>query len=591
MKTYSRIYCLLLGLITSGIILNGQDYKTIHNTSGIEKPKNFTSRSDLSISIALPIPKEVIRTREFIEESKQKHDAVSDKRMPSATEAAATDSAYIYWWDTDWYLKYRIYYFFNALSIEIMQEKLNPDKTWTNYSQRVLEFFNTGYFRRETESYWKNSVSDWKIGYYEEYNTAGKLLEIYSKNWNDTTEEFTEGFRILSTYKKDTLLESELYQEWDVSSMGWENLVRINRSYNANDIITNSLQSIWKNNAWVNDYSIDYVFNEFGDLLSETTQVWDTVGHKWINDIQITRQYNSLGNITNILRKKWDNVTSKWVNDVNQVINYDEYFQVSINLVQTWNGSSWSDSLRTSYSYTDEGDISQYLEETWSGTQWKNQYREVYDYKTTEVTIKIDTWNSDGNAWENDILVTYTLDELGYIMVEQHDYWNSISSVYETGYYDKYDEDGTNPEYYEKIWNDTLNEFSDGVRFLNTYYANETRDIKQTIIQEWDTETSDWMNSQKTDYFWASWVSVQALSREFFKIYPIPFQHAINIEIEDEELSHAVLNIYDLHGRIVSEMELTGKKTMVELSYLKNGIYLAEINTDHGKSVIRIIKY
>ena len=328
MKTFPPVYSLVLILIAACITLNAQEKKAINNAQRTIQFNGIGYQSDMHKEPDFPMNKGAVKAIKFIDQSMQKHNTAFNPKTSLNIDAAPSDSAYVYEWDTNWDLKYRIYYTFDALSIEILQEVLNPDDTWSNYSQQILEYYNTGYFRRETQSYWKSTVSDWKIAYFEEYNTEGRRTEVYSRNWNDTSQEFTEGYRIVSTYKKDTLLETELYQEWDVATKGWKNLVRIEQSFNANNLISNMMQTVWKENAWENDYSIDYIFNEFGDLSSETAQDWDTLGQTWVNDVQILREYNSLGNVTKVLRKEWDTGTSAWVNDINQVFNYDAFFQL-----------------------------------------------------------------------------------------------------------------------------------------------------------------------------------------------------------------------------------------------------------------------
>jgi hypothetical protein len=251
----------------------------------------------------------------------------------------------------------------------------------------------------------------------------------------------------------------------------------------------------------------------------------------------------------------------------------------------------WIDSLRSSYTYTAEGDISQYLEEVWSGSNWDNLYREVYSYDSKTITININNWNSDASSWENDILVINYIHDLGFINIQQYDYWNSISSIYETGYYDEYDEYGHNSEYYEKFWNDSLNKFTGGIRILQTYYGN-TRWEKQSIIQVWDTLALEWKNEQKTDYFWSTELSTELVNQSgSHKIYPSPFNSIINIESTEVLESPFTLKIFDLNGRMVSESKIADRITTLDLSHLKKGVYLAEISAPDGRSVIKLIKY
>jgi hypothetical protein len=303
------------------------------------------------------------------------------------------------------------------------------------------------------------------------------------------------------------------------------------------------------------------------------------------------RQFNSLGDVTNILRQKWDKALPDWVNDMNRTISYNSFFQVETNLLQRWGESSWIDSLRASYSYTAEGNISHYLEELSNGVDWENLYQEQYSYDSKEITIDINNWDTDAAAWENDVLITNYLNAQGYILIEQYDFWNSILKIYETGYYDEYEEDGTNPEYFEKYWNDSLNKFTGGLRILSSYLNNLNRNIKQRIYQEWDTVSSEWENNQKIDYFWSAMVAVDELGlNDASKIYPSPFSNFIHIDTGQESESNFTLRIFDLQGSLVDESEFSGRKATIDLSHLKNGLYLAELHSKQGISVLKIIK-
>ncbi|MFC2113187.1 T9SS type A sorting domain-containing protein, partial [Bacteroidota bacterium] len=549
-------------------------------------------QSNNSFGIIMPSHEQTLKAKNYIKNSKNNLDGYQISKAQMLANEASEDSALIYLWDTDWELSYRIYYYLDATSLEILQEKLNPDDTWSNYYKQVLEYYSTGTFRRETDSFWKNSSSDWKIAYFEEFNTYERNTEVYSRTWNDTIQEFTEGFRIIYSYTKDTLLKSEIYQEWDTISKGWMNMIRIDNDYSANDLISNSLESVWKEGNWGNSYSIEYDYNEFGDLETRTDRDWDTVSLAWINDFKTERQYNSIGSITTVVLKEWDTDASDWVNEFQQVLNYDEYFQVESVLSQTWNGNLWIDSLRTSYTYTAEGRTSQYLEEMWDVSDWIGVYREDYTYDSTEITIEIDDWNTTSKTWENQTLIIYFIDELGYLMVEQWEYWNSLSSAYEIGYYDEYDDDGTNPESFSKTWNDTLNEFTGGIRILTTYYDDANRSLLQRIIQEWDTDASDWLNFQKTNYFWSSNVSVESIILSgSYNIFPSPFSSIINVERDDDPESISVLKIFDLTGKLVHQTELTDRKTTLDLSFLESGVYLAEIGALKSRTVIKLVKY
>ena len=590
MKKYICTICVMFIVAFYVTTLNAQNNRISVKNLTESQLKGLNSKSQLSLKTTLLNQEAAIRN---IKESKKKYDAVFSSLYQPGIAAASSDSAVIYLWNnTDWALKYRGYYTFGTTTIEVLQEKLSQaGNSWNNYSKRVLEFYNSGSLKKETDYFWQSPGIQWLPAYVEEYNSFGRNIELYSKNWNDTTERFTGGSRIASTYLNDTLLSAELFQNWEVATNLWRNVTRTENTY-ANQLITKTTQRNWRGTDWVNDYSIEYTYSQFGDLLTETGIDWDTIANVWVNDAQTGRTYNSLGNTTGILSSQWSRGTSAWVNRFNQIINYDAQFRVSSMLTQKWNVSSWTDSLRASYSYNTQGQILQYLDEVWNGSAWINVYREVYTYESDKVTIRLNNWNPVGSVWENDIQITYNNNSLGYITTERYEYWNSALNIYETGYYNLYDTDGNTTEHFEKTWIDSLNRFTEGIRVLYTYYTNEAKNIKETILQEWDPTISGWKNLQKTVYFWSDLVSVKPVNLPgSFKIYPIPFADVINIENITDDASPSALKIIDLSGRIMYETELADKMSAIDLSHLPKGVYFAEINSKEGKSVIKIMKY
>lgn len=590
MKKYIHSFCIIFILLVPGIIIKAQDTRIRINDITEKRLKELNSKADFPERSFLLNHETVLRN---IQENKKKLDAAFSYKSLSEINAGASDSAYIYEWeDAEWLLKRRNYYSFDISSIEILQEKLIwPDSLWTSYSKRVLEYFNSGRLKKETDYFWQNSSIQWLPAYVEEYNSSGKNIEMYSKIWNDTTEQFTGGYRIASSYLNDTLLSVEILQYWEPASNVWKNAVRTEITY-SNSLITKNTQKIWKETEWINDHIIEYSHSEYGDLLTETGRIWDTIANIWINEYEIERDYNTLGNVTNILFKQWDNQLSTWVNKYNKVISYNDQFRISSNLTQKWDVDSWTDSMRIVYSYNAQGLILQYLEENWNGNAWINDYREVYTYQSDQVTIEFNNWDEDSSKWEKDMLITYQFDVFGYIIKEQHDFWNSSLNLYETGYYDLYDEDGDNTEHFEKIWDATLNKFTEGIRVLNSFFPNEDKDIKQTILQEWDPDMSEWKNRQKTEYYWSGLVSAEsAYLSDAFKLYPVPFTDIINIENISSTVLPSILKIIDLSGRIIYETDLSDIMMTIDFSHLQKGIYFAEINSKAGKSIIKIMKY
>lgn len=584
---------LILIFFISGTTIRAQDNIMLDNSLIIKQLKGLNGQRELSEKTMILNQETIIGNIKSFIENRKDYDASFYRKSMFELAETPSDSGYIYEWKDNWSLKYRSYFTFGSSSIEIIQEKLiQGEDSWNNYSKRVLEYYNSGKLKKETEYFWQNSSTQWLPAYVKENNSYNKNIELYSKIWNDTTEQFTGGYRIASTYLADTLLSVQILQNWEVASNAWKNIARTENTY-TNKLITNSEQKIWKETDWISDFSIEYTYSEFGDLLTETSKQWDTIANKWVNVALTDRSYNSLGNVTNIVYKYWNTETSEWVNDLNRIIGYNAQFKVSSRLTQKWDGSAWADISKASLIYDSQGRNTQYLEEIWSSSEWINAYREVYTYASDKITIQINNWNANLSAWENDLLISYFIDGEGYLELEQHDYWNDSLNIYETGYYDKYDNDGNNTEYFEKMWDDSLKQFTEGTRILSTYSSGKNKKIKESVIQEWDTLVSDWKNLQKTVYFWAQdvFIKVPASLLGLFKIYPVPFTDIINVEIYFDMVFPPVLKFIDLEGRVLFEYELIDNRSTIDLSHLNKGTYMVELNSKQGRAIIKVIKY
>lgn len=71
-----------------------------------------------------------------------------------------------------------------------------------------------------------------------------------------------------------------------------------------------------------------------------------------------------------------------------------------------------------------------------------------------------------------------------------------------------------------------------------------------------------------------------------FKIYPNPAKNKIAIEFEQNELVE--LKIYDLQMKLLKQLHLFGGYGEVDISDFSRGMYLFELENNHGKSIKRI---
>ncbi len=77
-------------------------------------------------------------------------------------------------------------------------------------------------------------------------------------------------------------------------------------------------------------------------------------------------------------------------------------------------------------------------------------------------------------------------------------------------------------------------------------------------------------------------------SPQNIKIYPNPFVGNVNIEIKDQQ--QAYLMLFDLQGRMIYEKEIKTSTEIIDLSWLKSGMYLLQIKMNGVSKFEKIIK-
>ena len=68
-------------------------------------------------------------------------------------------------------------------------------------------------------------------------------------------------------------------------------------------------------------------------------------------------------------------------------------------------------------------------------------------------------------------------------------------------------------------------------------------------------------------------------------VYPNPFTSAITIDIAELPAAGAIVNVYDIEGKLVKQQRVSGVRTEIVLDKLPAGIYPYSISTTEGKTL------
>ena len=73
-------------------------------------------------------------------------------------------------------------------------------------------------------------------------------------------------------------------------------------------------------------------------------------------------------------------------------------------------------------------------------------------------------------------------------------------------------------------------------------------------------------------------------------LYPNPTNGIINIDLGNNNLNNATIQIIDLLGKVIQTEHTTSKKTTINLSKYSKGIYLVKFSNQKGSKVYKVIK-
>lgn len=454
-------------------------------------------------------------------------------------------------------------------------------------------------------SYWNNSSTIWDPGDAHKYvyingvltskislnydqNDTNSITNYTYDNYNrlisDITYNYVSGaliphYRTTFTYSNNYTTIHKLLEKFDTFSQTWEPNSRVTTVMNSRGVIIKYVSQNYFSGVWEYAYSysrnINYLNNtnkiiEYTDsTFNSNTNTFDDVKSRQI------RSYNSHGQVINILY--FDDNGSGLKLDVNDSIKYkngipesiisykydpliNSYYKYSkienlvwLNfnptidiaenriigeLTSAWNANNWKQTQRRTATlldnYGSHESITEYLD---ANNEWIYYYKyiQLYDVNKNAIEFSRDRFNTQTKLWER-----YSGDKTLYAYDNNN---NIIEEIYER-------------------FNVNLNAFEKTLRYEYSDFITITlgaNTIKNTL------ET---------------------------KLYPNPSADGkVSVNVKMEAASELSIKITDLKGSVVytDKKELSQGLNTIELSGLKQGLYLVEMNTHYGVSRTKLL--
>ncbi len=137
----------------------------------------------------------------------------------------------------------------------------------------------------------------------------------------------------------------------------------------------------------------------------------------------------------------------------------DNGFLLIEEIYQTWNGSAWVDSSKSSYTYDGNNNRTEWLFKTWNGSAWVDSFKISFTYDGINNQTEELKQYWDGSVWVNYFKISFTYDGNNNVTEELIQGWDG--SAWVNSFKDLYTYDGNNnlTEELGQAWDGSLGEF------------------------------------------------------------------------------------------------------------------------------------
>ena len=197
---------------------------------------------------------------------------------------------------------------------EVMQLWEPETQMWENDANWLYNYTSTGKAENITSQFWQ--FADWqnqdRLNY--EYDANGFLISTRSEFWNGNRVWENS---VLTTYTNNAngTIDHTEEQHWDYTVNRWlaPNTTTY-KNYGVNGKISASQINIWVSGMWQNRESDTFIYNGYGQVITNAGQEWLAAKQQWVKSWQTLYSYNHDGTLDNVVKQFWDTTFNVWQN-------------------------------------------------------------------------------------------------------------------------------------------------------------------------------------------------------------------------------------------------------------------------------------
>jgi hypothetical protein len=379
-----------------------------------------------------------------------------------------------------------------------------------------------------------------------------------------------------------------------------------------------------------------YLVNTRGGDLTHTLKydngtTWTFLGDTAFSNTWYYQQdFDANNNITGTTISQWNGAA--WVPYSKTINTYSSANLLTSSIYQTWNGSSWSTISRDVYSYLPNNKLQSDQYQLWNtltlhydATSQKNYFYDASNHLINETDVNL---AGGSPTYTNQIAYSYLGNNL---LSTTYTTWDGAAWINTKMYTSVYDTTSNNRiSMQTQHWDATSMVWVSDSLALYTNFTSATSNLPRTETDQYMDTSGMWVNYRQYTYAYNSYnqltsavgesynVSVgwefssgDPMARYYYgpysvvsgvknisntngdaKVYPVPAQDMLHIDLSWNEAQAATISITDMSGKVVRQWNApygTEYRGGVSVNSLSAGVYMIKVSGEKGEIVKQMV--
>ncbi len=296
---------------------------------------------------------------------------------------------------------------------------------WGGYYKLTYTYDGSGNQLSYLNQAWDNTSDTWVNSSLltNTYDGAGHMLTALTQTWGSEARSWNNVQNFNYSYDANGNKIQQTFQNWDAANNVWVNTSQIQNSYDANNRLTATITLASNaNGALVNTGQTLYVYDNSGNLLTQTSQTW--TNNAWVNYTMVTNTYNASNGLTSSLAQVWG--TSNWYNAtlVNNTFDANNNLIQQMGLNWDYKNNVWDSASLNTYTYNTANKILNETDRLNTPAGFMNTYQYTYTYDGNNNNTEYQSFQNIGGAWTPIAVYQYSYDGNGNPVYEQYQFYS-----------------------------------------------------------------------------------------------------------------------------------------------------------------------